>query len=77
MAQETNRKGRYMSALPTPRPQPRRKLSKKEAARAIARLLEEHMDEMGLSEAEKNARTNAFVERVKKLKASRSGTSSK
>jgi len=66
-----------MSALPTPRPQPRRKLSRKEAARAIARLLEEHMEEMGLSEAEKNARTDEFVERVRKLKASRAGTPSK
>ena len=65
-----------MSALPTPRPQ-RRKLSRKEAARAIARLLEEHMEEMGLSEAEKNARTQAFAESVRKLKASRGGTPSK
>jgi len=66
-----------MSALPNPRPRPRHKLSKKDAARAIARLLEEHMDEMGLSEAEKNARTGAFIEGVKKLKASRAGTPAK
>jgi len=68
-----------MSALPNPRPQPRRKLSKKEAARAIARLLEEHMEEMGLSEAEKNARTDAFSERVRKAeaRASRAATPSK
>jgi len=66
-----------MSALPNPRPRPSRKLSKKEAARAIARLLEEHMDEMGLSEAEKNARTDAFAASVKKLKDARAGTPSK
>ena len=68
-----------MSALPTPRPQPKRKLSKKEAARAIARLLEEQMDEMGLSEAEKNARADAFSERVKRAVArtSRAATPSK
>jgi hypothetical protein len=29
------------------------------------------MDEMGLSEAEKNARTDAFVESVKKIKTPR------
>jgi len=66
-----------MSALPTPRPQSRRKLSKKEAARAIARLLEEHMDEMGLSEAEKNERVRLFGEDVKRLKASRAANPSK
>lgn len=64
-----------MSALPSPRP--RRKLSKKEAARAIARLLEEHMEEMGLSEAEKNERAAAFVERVQKIKSSRAVAPSK
>lgn len=58
-----------MSALPSPRPRPRRKLSKKEGALAIARLLEEHMEEMGLSEAEKNARTAMFTQRVKKAVA--------
>jgi hypothetical protein len=66
-----------MSALPTPRPESSRKLPKKQAARAIARILEEHMDELGLSEVEKNSRTAAFVESVKKLKASRAGTPSK
>jgi len=35
------------------------------------------MDEMGLSEAEKNARTDALVERVKKIKASRAATPSR
>lgn len=58
-----------MSALPSPRPQPRR--TRKQALREIARLLEEQMDEMGLSEVEKNARTDAFAGSVKRLKASR------
>ena len=58
-----------MSALPTPQPQRRQKDSRKKALKALARLLEEHMDEMGLSEAEKNARVDAFVGDVRKLKA--------
>jgi hypothetical protein len=66
-----------MSALPSPRPRPGRKLSKKQAARAIARLLEEHMSEMGLSEEEKNARTTALTATVKKLKIHRAGTPAK
>jgi hypothetical protein len=66
-----------MSALPTPRPEGRQDNSRKRALRKIARLLEEQMDEMGLSETEKNARTDAFVERVKKLKASRAANPSK
>jgi len=64
-----------MSALPTPQPQSKR--TRKQALREIARLLEEQMDEMGLSEAEKNARTDAFVEDVKRIKASRAATPSK
>jgi hypothetical protein len=66
-----------MSALPSPQPQPKRKLSKKQAARAIARLLEEHMEEMGLSEEEKNAKVRALAEDVKRIKASRSALVSK
>ena len=66
-----------MSALPSPRPQERKKDSRKQALRTIARLLEEQMDEMGLSEAEKNARTEELVERVKKLKASRAANPSR
>jgi hypothetical protein len=66
-----------MSALPTPRPQGRKKNSRKQALRTIARLLEEQMDEMGLSEGEKNARVDAFVKDVQKLKASRGATPSK
>ncbi len=66
-----------MSALPSPRPQGRQKSSRKESLRTIARILEEEMDEMGLSENEKNAKTDALVERVKKVKASRAATPSK
>jgi uncharacterized protein YjiS (DUF1127 family) len=72
-----NRKGNQMSALPTPRPQGRQKRSREQALKALARLLEEQMEEMGLSEAEKNARTEAFVEDVRKLKASRRATPAK
>jgi hypothetical protein len=77
MSQRTNRKAGSMSALPSPRPRKGQKVSRKEAARAIAQLLEEHMDQMGFSETEKNVRTSAFAESVQKLKASRSGTPSK
>ena len=77
MSQRSNRKGSQMSALPSPRPQERKKDSRKQALRTIARLLEEQMDEMGLSEAEKNARTEELVERVKKLKASRAANPSR
>ena len=66
-----------MSALPSPRPQEPQKLSRKESLRTIARILEEQMDELGLSEAEKDARADALVERVKKVKASRTATPSK
>jgi hypothetical protein len=66
-----------MLALPSPRPQKRRNASREAALTAIARLLEEQMEEMGLSEAEKNAKTEALVERVKKVKASRAATPSR
>jgi hypothetical protein len=77
VSQRTNRKGSQMSALPTPRPQGRQKDPRQKALRTIARLLEEQMEEMGLSDAEKNARTEEFVQRVKKLKASRAANPSK
>jgi hypothetical protein len=66
-----------MSALPTPQPQQRQRDSRKQALRSLARLLEEQMDDLGLSEPEKNARIDALVEDVKKLKASRRATPSK
>lgn len=77
MSQRTSRRGNQMSALPSPRPQGRQKASRKEALRTIARVLEEQMDEMGLSEAERNARTDALVGRVKKAKSSRAAAPSK
>jgi hypothetical protein len=66
-----------MSAMPTPEPPAPRRKTRKQLLRALAQILEEQMEEMGLSEAEKNARTNAFVERVRKLKASRASVPSK
>jgi hypothetical protein len=77
MAQQAKRRTNYMSALPTPRPELKRKLSKKQAARAIARMLEEHMEEMGLSEADKNERVRLLGEDVKRLKASRASNPSR
>jgi hypothetical protein len=77
MPETAKTKRKSMSALPTPSPQGRRKNANKEAFRTIARLLEEQMDEMGLSETEKNARTDAFVEDMKRLKAARAATPSK
>lgn len=72
------RKGDLMSALPSPRPQRKRqKSSREKALTTIARLLEEQMDEMGLSEAEKNAKTDELVDHVKKLKASRAALPSR
>jgi len=67
MAQQTKGKVKRMSALPTPRPQPRR--TRKQALKEIARLLEEQMDEMGLSENEKNERVRLFGDRVEKAVA--------
>jgi hypothetical protein len=77
VSQRTNRKGNQMSALPTPRPEGQRKDARKRALRTIARLLEDQMEEMGLSEDEKNARVDAFVKDVEKLKASRGANPSK
>jgi hypothetical protein len=54
-----------MSALPTPRPQARQKDSRKQALWKVVRLLEEQMEELGLSEVEKNARTTAIAEMPK------------
>lgn len=58
-----------MSALPVPPPESKRRTSRKNGLRTIARLLEEQMDEMGLTEEEKNAKIQAFAERVDKAKA--------
>jgi hypothetical protein len=66
-----------MSALPIPRPQGRQKDSRKQALRKIVRPLEEQMEELGLSEVEKNARTAAFVEDAEKLKSCPAATPSK
>ncbi len=57
-----------MSALPVPPPESKRR-TRKDGLRTIAGLLEEQMDEMGLTEEEKNAKIQAFAERVDKAKA--------
>ncbi len=63
-----------MSALPVPPPESKRRATRKAGLRTIARLLEEQMDEMGLSEEEKNRKVDTLVEHVKKLKSSRAGS---
>jgi len=63
-----------MSALPVPPPESKRRTARKDGLRKIARLLEEQMDEMGLSEEEKNAKIRALTERVEKAKSARAGS---
>jgi hypothetical protein len=60
-----------MSALPVPPPESKRRAARKEGLRTIARLLEEQMDEMGLTEEEKNLKVDSLVEQVKKVKSAR------
>jgi hypothetical protein len=60
-----------MSALPVPPPGSKRRTTSKDGLRAIARLLEEQMDEMGLSEEEKDLKVDSLVEHVKKVKSAR------
>ena len=60
-----------MSALPVPPPESKRRTTRKAGLRTIARLLEEQMDEMGLSEEEKNLKVDELVEHVKKVKSAR------
>jgi len=67
----TKRKARNMSALPVPPPESKRRNARKDGLRTIARLLEEQMDEMGLSEEEKNLKVDGLVEHVKKVKSAR------
>jgi hypothetical protein len=63
-----------MSALPVPPPEPKRRTKHRTGLRTIARLLEEQMDEMDLTEDEKNRKVDTLVEHVKKLKSSRAGS---
>ena len=71
MSPVTKRKARSMSALPVPPPESKRRTTRKSGLRTIARLLEEQMDEMGLTEEEKNRKVDGLVEHVKKVKSSR------
>lgn len=77
MVQQTKRKVGSMSARPVPRPESARRTSREEGLRTIARLLEEQMDEMGLSESQKAAKIDALAKRVEKLKSSRAGSRAK
>jgi hypothetical protein len=70
----TKRKVRSMSALPVPPPESKRRASRKDGLRTIARLLEEQMDEMGLSEEEKDLKVDGLVEHVKKVKSAHGGS---
>jgi len=67
----TKRKVRTMSALPVPPPESKRRTTRKGGLRTIARLLEEQMDEMGLTEEEKDLKVDNLVEQVKKVKSAR------
>ena len=60
-----------MSVLPVPPPESKRRTTRKDGLRTIARLLEEQMDEMGLSEEEKDLKVDTLVEHVKKVKSAR------
>lgn len=51
--------------------QQRRKLSRKDALRKMASIVEEHMSEMGLSDDQKNARVARFSKRVDRAIAAR------
>jgi hypothetical protein len=67
----TKRKARTMSALPVPPPESKRRTTRKDGLRTIARLLEEQMDEMGLTEEEKDLKVDTLVEQVEKVKSAR------
>lgn len=71
MSPVTKRKARTMSALPVPPPGSKRRSTRKDGLRRIARLLEEQMDEMGLTEEEKDLKVDTLVEHVEKVKSAR------
>jgi hypothetical protein len=60
-----------MSALPVPPPESKRRTTRKDGLRTIAQLLEEQMDEMGLTEEEKDLKVDTLAEQVKKVKSAR------
>jgi hypothetical protein len=51
--------------------EPRKKLTKREAAKRLAQLAEKRMERDGLSDAKKNARVQSFVEYVDAVSANR------
>jgi len=62
MSLEVNGENRPMASRAVPKPDSQRK----DAARRIATLIEEHMTKCGLSEREKNKRVKQFAKRVDK-----------
>jgi len=66
-------RGREKSNMATARvnQQPHQRMTKAEAARKLARLVEEDMDRKGLSETKKNARVKQFMEYVDAVNADR------
>ena len=67
-----NGENRYMASRALSKPNAKNKAA---AARKIAAIIEEHMNECGLSEAEKNKRVQSFgkrVDRAIRLRAKRS-----
>ena len=75
MSAVTKRKARTeirtVSALPVPPPESKMRTTRKDGLRTIARFLEEQMDEMGLTEEEKDRKVDGLVEHVKKVKSAR------
>jgi hypothetical protein len=47
------------------------RVTRKDGLRTIARLLEEQMDEMGLTKEEKDLKVDGLVEHVRKVKSAR------
>ena len=66
-----------MSAVPVPPPESEKRAARREGLRTIARLLEEQMDEMELTEEQKDLRVEGFVEDVKRVKTARAESHSK
>jgi hypothetical protein len=68
MLESSNNRRNMKLSMATQPNKPR--LSRAEAAKKIARLLEEHMTEMGLTEAEKDECAKQFARNVDKAIAS-------
>jgi len=60
-----------MSTAKTCHQEPARRMTKQEAARRLAQLVEKNMDRKGLSEDKKNARVKSAIEYVDAVIAAR------